>query len=104
MHPPRAWRLQVRVQPRASRSRIVGRHGEALKIQVQAPPVGGAANAAVEEILAATLGLPRRAVRVLQGFGSRDKIVEIDCADPDRYRRRLQALLEGGVDKELGRD
>jgi uncharacterized protein (TIGR00251 family) len=97
------FRLQIRLQPRAARNRIVGRHGDALKVQVHAPPVDGAANAALVELLAETFDVPRRAVRILQGSASRNKVVEIDCADAAACRRRLDTLLAARVDKAGGR-
>jgi uncharacterized protein len=72
-----AVRITVRVQPRASRSGIDGLHGDALKIRVHAPPVEGAANEAVVELLTAALGVSRGAVRVVSGAASRTKVVEI---------------------------
>ncbi|HET9010883.1 MAG TPA: DUF167 domain-containing protein [Gemmatimonadaceae bacterium] len=71
-------RVQVRVQPRASRSEVVGVHGEALKVRLQAPPVDGAANDALVHLLADRLGVPARAVRVVSGGTSRTKLVEVD--------------------------
>ncbi|MEP6621078.1 MAG: DUF167 domain-containing protein [bacterium] len=71
-------RVNVHVQPRASRSEIVGLHGSALKVRIQAPPVDGAANAAVELLLADLLGVPRGAVTVVGGITSRAKIVAIE--------------------------
>ncbi|HET9799063.1 MAG TPA: DUF167 domain-containing protein [Gemmatimonadaceae bacterium] len=73
-----AVRVAVHVQPRASRSEIVGLHGAALKVRLQAPPVDGAANDALIALLAERLGVPRRAVRVVAGAASRAKTVEID--------------------------
>jgi uncharacterized protein (TIGR00251 family) len=73
-----AVRLTVHVQPRASRSEIVGLHGAALKVRLQAPPVDGAANAALVALLADRLGVPRRAVRIVAGATSRSKTVEIE--------------------------
>ena len=73
--------MRVHLQPGAARTRIVGRHGDALKIEVQAPPVDGAANAALIDLLADTLRLPRRAVRIVHGATGRQKLVEIDCPD-----------------------
>ena len=99
---PTPLRLQIRLQPRAAQTRIVGRHGEALKVQVHAPPVDGAANAALVELLADTFKLPRRAVRILRGATGRDKLVEIDCADPAACLQQLQTVLQGCVDKEGG--
>jgi uncharacterized protein len=66
------------VQPRASRSEIVGIHGTALKVRLQAPPVDGAANKALVSLLAERLGVARRSVQVVAGATSRAKTVEID--------------------------
>lgn len=74
---PGAVRFSVRVQPRASRSGIDGLHGDALKLRVHAPPVDGAANEAVVDLLAAALRVPRGAVRVVAGAASRTKVVEV---------------------------
>lgn len=79
-------RFTVRVQPRASRSEVVGAHGGALKVRLQAPPVDGAANAALVELLAESLGVPRRAVRIVAGESSRSKTVDVDGVE--------QALVE----------
>lgn len=96
---PAALRLQIHLQPRAAQDRIVGWHGSALKVQVHAPPVEGAANAALVELLATTLAVPRRAVRILQGHTSRSKVVEIGSSDPTACRQRLDAALQALVDK-----
>ena len=71
-------RVAVHVQPRASRSEIIGQYGAALKVRLQAPPVDGAANEALVTLLAARLGVPRRAVRVVAGASSRAKTVEVE--------------------------
>ena len=83
-------RVSVHVQPRASRSEIIGMHGSALKVRIHAPPVDGAANAAVELLLADRLGVPRRAVTVVGGLTSRAKIVEIE-GTTERAVRALAA-------------
>jgi uncharacterized protein (TIGR00251 family) len=70
--------LAVLVQPRASRSRVVGEHDGLLKIQLAAPPVDGAANAALVELLCEKLGVPKRAVRLVAGDTSRRKRVRVD--------------------------
>lgn len=89
------YRLSIHLQPRAARSRIVGRHGDAIKAQVQAPPVDGAANAALVELIADSFALPRRAVRLAQGQTSRTKVIEID-ADPLACEIRLREILGEG--------
>jgi uncharacterized protein (TIGR00251 family) len=69
--------LRVHAQPRASRSEIAGLHGDALKIRVAAPPVDGEANEALCKFLGKTFGVPRSAVAVESGDGSRHKTVRI---------------------------
>ena len=71
-------RFAVRVQPRASRSEIVGLHGDALKIRLAAPPVDGAGNEALVELVASALGVAKRAVRIVSGASSRSKTVEVE--------------------------
>ena len=82
-------RLRVHVQPRAKRSAIAGRHGDAVKVRLAAPPVDGAANAELVRVLAEALGLPRRAVRIVAGLAGRDKVVELDGLAPGEAERRL---------------
>jgi uncharacterized protein (TIGR00251 family) len=71
-------RLSVHVQPRASRCEIAGVHGDALKVRLTAPPVEGAANDELIELLANTFAVSRRAIRIVAGENSRSKIVEIE--------------------------
>jgi uncharacterized protein len=80
-------RFNVRVQPRAARSEIAGVHGDAIKVRLAAPPVDGAANVALVELLAEALGVARGAVRVVTGATSRGKVVEVDGVDVENIRR-----------------
>jgi uncharacterized protein (TIGR00251 family) len=73
--------LDVYVQPRASRDRVVGEHGELLKVQVGAPPVDDAANHRLVELLAQAFGVHRSAVRILTGARGRRKRVEVRGAE-----------------------
>jgi uncharacterized protein len=82
-------RVRLRVSPGASRSGIAGRHGDAWKVRVSAPPEDGRANDAVVRLLAAELQLPARDVALVSGQRSRDKIVELTGLDADEARRRL---------------
>jgi uncharacterized protein YggU (UPF0235/DUF167 family) len=70
--------LEIRVQPGARRNGFVGWYGPLPKLAVTARPVGGAANAAVVETLAAALGLRARQIHIVGGATSRTKRVEID--------------------------
>jgi uncharacterized protein (TIGR00251 family) len=72
---PQGALLIVHVQPNATRTEYAGVHGEALKFRVAAPPVEGAANEALCAFLAEQFGIPRSAVAVRAGHGSRRKRV-----------------------------
>lgn len=89
--------LQVRVQPRASRSRLDAIDGGRLHLRVGAPPVDGGANRAVVELLAATLGIARGRVSITRGEGSRAKQVRIAGAahEAGELRARLVSALSG---------
>ena len=69
-------RLHVRVQPRASRSQVVGWLSDgALKVAVASPPVDGEANKACIALLADTFQLPRREIVLVSGDKGRNKVV-----------------------------
>jgi uncharacterized protein (TIGR00251 family) len=91
-------RVRLRVSPGANSAHVVGRHGEAWKVRVAAPPEGGRANEAVVRLLAETLSLPRDAVTLVSGHGARDKIVELTGIDPTQIERRLSSAA--GKDRE----
>jgi len=91
--------FKVRLGPGASRERIVGLYGDALKVAVREPPEKGRANRALEQLLAGALGLAARAVRVARGRTSRDKWVRAGGLDADALRARLDRILVGLHDK-----
>ena len=80
--------LEVRVQPRARKNEVVIRDGRVI-VRVTAPPAEGKANAAVCALLAKSLGVPKTAVKVERGAGSRDKVVSIDGMDDAEVTRCL---------------
>ncbi len=82
--------LSVRVQPRARRQGIAGVHGEALKVALRAPPVDGAANAALVKFLGETCGVPTRSVRIVGGQSARAKRVLFEALDAESLARRLE--------------
>ncbi len=65
--------LSIYVQPKASKNKVVGLHGEELKIAITAPPVDGKANKAVLIFLAKFLGLPKGSIILKSGQQSRHK-------------------------------
>lgn len=81
--------LEVQVQPRASRSQIVGVHEGRLKIKLTAPPVEGEANRALIDFLARELDLPKRNISLLKGETSRYKLVAITGLSPEQLQKKI---------------
>lgn len=81
--------LVVRVTPRATRAVIGGARDGALLLRVAAPPVEGAANAAVVELVSRALGIPRRAVSIVGGGRAREKRLAIAGLGPAEVVARL---------------
>jgi hypothetical protein len=80
--------LLVLVQPRASRTKVVGEHDGRLKIALAAPPVDGEANAALVDFLAEALGVKRSAVELVDGLTGRRKRVRVSgCTGADTHAR-----------------
>jgi uncharacterized protein (TIGR00251 family) len=91
-------RLTLRVAPGAKRSEVVGRHGSAWKVRVAAPPADGRANAAVVALVADALAVPKAAVTLVSGHGSRDKLLDVAGIGPDETERRLTVASAPGKD------
>lgn len=87
--------LRVRVSPGASRDRIQGLHGDALKLSVRQPPEKGRANREVARLLADAVGASPRDVEVVGGHTSRDKTVCFHGWDAATLRERAERLLVG---------
>lgn len=85
--------LAIKAIPNAPRNEVVGWLGEAVKVKVHAPPVEGRANEVLCDFLAATLAVPRRAVTVLRGDTSRQKVVRIEGLTAPEARAKLEAAL-----------
>jgi uncharacterized protein len=81
--------LAIRVQPRAKRDEVAGERAGAVVIRVVAPPVDGKANEAAIRLIAARVGVPRSAVRIVRGQSAREKLVRIDGLSADEARAAL---------------
>lgn len=91
-------RLTVRVQPKASADRLEGWAADEagrpfLKLRVRALPAEGAANAAVEALVAKALGLPKSAVRVVTG--GKNRLKGLDIEGPEALAARISELAGG---------
>lgn len=82
-------RITVRVHPRARRTRVAGRIGEAYKLDLAAPPVDGKANDECIRFLASLAGVPAARVRILVGLTNRVKVIQIEGVAQDT----LEGLL-----------
>ena len=82
-------RLAVKIHPRARRSAVTGRFGEAWKLDLAAPPVDGKANDECVRFFAELAGVPRARVRIVTGLTSRMKVVEIEGVPQDELERLI---------------
>ena len=70
---PEGVSIALRAQPKASRARIIGLHGTALKVAVTEAPEKGKANEAVIELLADALDVAKSRIEITAGLASRSK-------------------------------
>lgn len=81
--------LAVKLQPRASTNEIGDLLGDEIKIKVTAPPVDAAANQALVELLAETLGCSRGSVQIVRGHTSRHKTLRITGLTAEQVAEKL---------------
>ena len=86
---PQGVVIDVRVIPRASTAGIAGTRDGALLVRLHAPPVEGAANTELIEVLAKALGVPKRVVTIVAGERSRRKRVRVEGVTKDRASAML---------------
>jgi uncharacterized protein (TIGR00251 family) len=84
--------IDIKVIPRAGKTAIAGTRDNALLVRLAAPPVEGAANESLIELLARTFQLPKRQIAIIAGDKSRTKKVKIRGATADRIRTQLRAI------------
>ena len=85
--------VAVRVIPRSARSKIDGRRGDAILVRLAAPPVEGAANDALIELLSREFHIPKRQITIVSGAASRDKRVEITGVPDADIHAHLSDIL-----------
>jgi uncharacterized protein (TIGR00251 family) len=86
-------RISVKVHPRARRTGLAGRFGDAWKLDLAAPPVDGKANEECIRFFAELAGVPRSHVRIVTGATARLKLIEVEGVP--------QAELDSAMSSEL---
>ena len=102
MHSPFPWlaerdeniSLDVIVVPGSSRSRIIGPHGDRLKIALKAPPMDGKANRELLSLLAKVLEVPGKNLRILHGENNRRKTVLVGALSLQKSIKIIQQALK----------
>jgi hypothetical protein len=99
---PEGLVLKIFVLPRSSKNMLAGRHGDALKIKLTAPPVEGAANKLCITFLARHLGLPKSSLEIVSGHTGRTKLILVrprnekaDDASIQDLKNRAKSLTVG---------
>lgn len=91
--------FKVRVQPGASKNKIVGVQEDAPRVRVSAPPVEGKANKALIQFLAKQLAVKRSQMEILSGHKSKTKTIHIvgEGAEIEKRIKTLGEILQGNT-------
>ena len=81
--------ISVQVVPRSSKVSITTEGKNSFKVKLTSPPVDGAANKQLIEVLAGRLSVPKRTIEIVSGEHSRRKMVQIAELKEDEIARRL---------------
>ena len=91
--------FKIRVQPRSSKNRIAGLHGDALKINLTAPPVDNAANKACQAFIAGLLPVSKSAVSIVSGHTGRNKMVKVSCPNDTEKYTAIREIIVGWAEQ-----
>ena len=69
--------IKIKVEPRSSKSGVVGPYGDTLKVKLTSPPVEGKANKELIEVLAKAFGIAKKDIEIISGQSSKNKIVKL---------------------------
>ena len=83
--------LRLYIQPKASRDKIVGLHGDELKVAITAPPVDGKANSHLTKYLSKQFKVAKGQITIEKGELGRHKQVRI--ASPGQIPKEVEILL-----------
>ena len=89
--------FNIRVQPRSSKNQVVGVYGDALKVNLTAPPVNNAANKACGVFLSGLLSVRKSSVAIISGHTGRNKQVMVQCSKDGGERESIKKLIMSWV-------
>ena len=78
------------MQPRAKKTELAEKVGDAYKLRLAAPPVDGKANEACIRFFARRFGVPQSGVRIVQGLTGRMKVIEVEGVDSRQVEQALK--------------
>jgi uncharacterized protein len=84
----------VKVHPKARRERISGLLGDALKLEITAPPIEGRANEACIDFFANFLKVPRSSVTIAAGLSGRNKLIRLSGISAAAVEHAFAAALK----------
>ncbi|KHA60731.1 hypothetical protein NL53_08900 [Vibrio variabilis] len=83
--------LRLYIQPKASRDKLVGLHGDELKVAITAPPVDGKANAHLSKYLAKQFKVAKGFIKIEKGELGRHKQLRVNS--PTQIPAEIKAIL-----------
>jgi uncharacterized protein (TIGR00251 family) len=69
--------IEIKVAPRSSKREVIGAVGNVVKVKLTAPPVDGAANEQLIELLSERLKIKKSSITIIKGESSRQKTIKI---------------------------
>ena len=81
--------FSARIQPRSSKNKICGLHGESLKIRIMSPPVDGEANKMCVKLLAKMLSVNPLQIFIVSGHKGRNKIIRVKGINTTEFLERI---------------
>lgn len=85
-------RIEVRLKPRAKNNRIALNGSGVVEVAVTSPPVDDRANEHLIELLSRILGVPKRAISIIKGHHSRNKVAAIEGMTAAEVIRKISAV------------
>jgi uncharacterized protein (TIGR00251 family) len=82
--------VKIKVEPRSSRTEIVGPYREGWKVKLISPPVEGKANRELQDVLAGALKIKKNNVEIISGKTSRHKLVKLRGVALNTVREKLK--------------